>query len=163
MRDCNGRELKVGDQFFCYRYGLCSVITDDSYLGKIQVWAERVCQFHHYAYVSNSSSIGRRMIGFNEHDFHEELPDAFKVRTWKEMAKEALAVQDACNLVAVVASFHTIVKEVKARLESEGKGGTEAVWQHPICILFSSKIASLTASESPTIFSRAYEWSKNQT
>lgn len=145
MRDCNGRELKVGDQFFTYRDGICTVTMvkeEDGY------------------YIAKNPN---GSFGYNENILKQECPEIFKVRPWHEMAKEALAVQDACNLVAVVDSFHTIVKEVKARLESEGKGGTEAVWQHPICILFSSKISSLTASESPTIFYRAYEWAKSQT
>jgi len=84
------------------------------------------------------------------------------MKTIVEMARLALDVQDACNLSGVVHSFSQIVTDLRARLEEQGKGGTEAVNRHPICLLFSSKIASLTYSESPSEFQRAYNWCEKE-
>ena len=82
-------------------------------------------------------------------------------RTWKQLATEALQVQDACNLSGVVISFANIIKEVRVLLESEAIYSTDRVNRHPICILFSSKIASLTGSELDRSFSDAYGWAKD--
>lgn len=78
------------------------------------------------------------------------------IRTWEELAKEAIQVQGACNLSGVVHSFSRAVREVRALLESEGKGGTDAVNTHPICVLYCSKISSLTGSDDA--FRDAYAW-----
>jgi len=68
------------------------------------------------------------------------------------MYRDAMAVQDACNLSGVVSSFarhmHTLC---------EMGFDTDQRNRHPVSILFSSKIASLTGSESLTAFSEAYE------
>jgi hypothetical protein len=76
------------------------------------------------------------------------------MKTIKELAKEALDVQNACNLSGVVHGFSRAITDLRACLEAEGKGGTQAVNEHPICVLWSSKIASLTGSEYR--FSKAY-------
>ena len=62
--------------------------------------------------------------------------------TQKDYA-DAIAVQDACNLSGVVHSFSNIVSRLwdEARVTGEG---TDWVNQHPICVLFADKIASLT-------------------
>lgn len=87
-----------------------------------------------------------------------------RVRTWKEMAQEALAVQDACNLSGVVHSFSTIITEVRTRLDSEGKGGTDNVNTHPVCVLFSDKVAHLTGTQhfGDDKVSLAYNWAHDQ-
>ncbi len=89
-----------------------------------------------------------------------------RVRTWKEMAQEALAVQDACNLSGVVHAFSTIITEVRTRLESEGKGGTNAVNTHPVCVLFSDKVAHLTGTQClghEDACGEAYSWAHDLT
>jgi hypothetical protein len=64
-------------------------------------------------------------------------------RTMADLAREALAVQDACNLSGVVHGFSRSISRLRALLEAEGKGGTDAVNGHPICQLWADKIASL--------------------
>ena len=64
-----------------------------------------------------------------------------------DLAREALQVQDACNLSGVVHSFSRAITRLRALLEAEGKGGTLAVNMHPVCWLWSDKIASLTGSQ----------------
>lgn len=85
-------------------------------------------------------------------------------RTWKSMAQEALQVQDACNLSGVVHSFSRIITEVRARLELEGKLSTEVVNQHPVCVLFSDKVAHLTGTQSfgGDSVTNAYKWAHSQ-
>jgi hypothetical protein len=68
-------------------------------------------------------------------------------RTLADLAAEALRVQDACNLSGVVHSFARSLTRLRAILEERGKGGTDAVNRHPICWLWSDKIASLTGSQ----------------
>ena len=53
-------------------------------------------------------------------------------------ADYALAVQDACNLVAVVSAFH---RHLKA-LHSQGVCGDDLI-NHPVAIAFTSKLNSL--------------------
>ncbi len=73
--------------------------------------------------------------------------------TLKDLAKSALNVQDACNLTGVVHSFSKILTELRAL---EPDKGTDYFNRHPISVLFSSKIASLTYSNSSAEFSNAY-------
>lgn len=87
------------------------------------------------------------------------------MKTMKELAQMALDVQDACNLSGVVHSFSEVMRELRARLQEElgDKFSTDKLNRHHVCVLFSSKIASLTYSDSPTAFHEAYEWAKEQT
>lgn len=82
------------------------------------------------------------------------------MKTMKELAQKALDVQDACNLSGVVHTFSEVIRELREVARAEGWEGTEAINRHPICLLFSSKIASLTYSDSGEEFGKAYEWAK---
>lgn len=88
---------------------------------------------------------------------------AVKVRTMKELAALALNVQDACNLSGVAHSFSEIVTEIRMHLEAEGKGGTDNVNQHPICVLFINKLSSLSHAEDVSSFTHAYNWASEMT
>lgn len=85
--------------------------------------------------------------------------------SWAELAREALQVQDACNLSGVVISFARVVPRVRALLEEDARRvGTEealrgltttAVNRHPICQLWADKIASLTGTQFESVWSTA--------
>lgn len=67
------------------------------------------------------------------------------MRTWQEIAKETLAVQDASDLILVVRRFLQVAIDVKENLQLEGRPCTFAnVQQHPICRMWSEKIYALT-------------------
>jgi hypothetical protein len=68
--------------------------------------------------------------------------------------QEALWIQDACNLSGVVHSFSTIMSKIE--------GDTVTRNKHPIAVLFSSKIASLTGSECSEQFSESYKRVKEE-
>jgi hypothetical protein len=70
-------------------------------------------------------------------------------RSLKELALEALAVQDACNLSGVAHSFSRAMRELRD-MDAEPWNG------HPIMILWASKIASLTHCEDQVTFAKAY-------
>lgn len=76
--------------------------------------------------------------------------------TLNEAAKEAITVQDACNLSGVVHAFSRIMSEVLWPEAHQLGKGTDWVNQHPISVMFSSKIASLTGSEVDSSFGEAY-------
>lgn len=85
-------------------------------------------------------------------------------RTMKDLAKEALDVQDACNLSGVVHSFSRVMTELREVMRSEGYAiSTDAINRHYVAVLFSNKIASLTGSEMTSSFANAYEWAKELT
>lgn len=73
----------------------------------------------------------------------------------KKWANDAILVQDACNLSGVAISFARMLREMCDADMDTTKRNT-----HPLSILFSSKIASLTGSESMLQFSKAYEYAK---
>jgi hypothetical protein len=75
--------------------------------------------------------------------------------TMKEAAQMALDVQDACNLSGVVHGFSRVMTFLSDEANRTGKG-TEWKNHHPIAALFSSKIASLTLSESMRLFNIPY-------
>ena len=72
----------------------------------------------------------------------------------QKLAKDALDVQDACNLSGVALGFG---RAMVALREAQPEKDTNFYNTHPVAVLWSSKIASLTGSESMTNFSRAYE------
>ena len=78
-------------------------------------------------------------------------------RTMEQLGQEALLVQDASNLSGVVHSFSRAISRLRVLLREQGMESTEAVNTHPVCVLFSSKIASLTNSESMSCFHSAYK------
>lgn len=61
-----------------------------------------------------------------------------------QLAKEAIEVQDACNLSGVVHSFSRTIGRLRQILENQPDFSTEKLNSHPICILWASKISSLT-------------------
>jgi len=74
----------------------------------------------------------------------------------EKVIREALAVQDACNLVAVAITFANVVQA----LSSSGLD-TMQVREHPASVLFADKIASLCGVQSlgNSKFSLAYKCS----
>jgi hypothetical protein len=80
--------------------------------------------------------------------------------TMKDLAKDALDVQDACNLSGVVHGFSRAMTELREIARSEGWENTEKLNKHPVCIMWSDKIASLTGSIDLLQFSKAYVWAK---
>jgi hypothetical protein len=84
-------------------------------------------------------------------------------RTINQLAQVAIDVQDACNLTGVIYSFSECMSDLRLLARAEGWEGTDKLNRHPIAVLFSSKIASLTYSESCVEFGKAYDWAKDQT
>jgi hypothetical protein len=86
---------------------------------------------------------------------HFVVPETVKYEKQRgrfvKAAKDAIQVQDACNLTGVVQSFAKVVIDVRHYLESEcslGEGtrtadNTVRYQNHPIIILWLSKIADL--------------------
>ena len=65
------------------------------------------------------------------------------MRTIKELAEEAVAVQDACNLSGVVHSFASVLDDLWRHAKRQGEG-TDWVNQHPITKAFVGKLVSLS-------------------
>lgn len=59
-------------------------------------------------------------------------------RTLKDLAKEAIAVQDACNLSGVVISFAAAMRDLCDLVPNTGERN-----RHPIAVLWADKVASL--------------------
>lgn len=70
--------------------------------------------------------------------------------------RQAIQAQDACNLSGIVHSWSKMMDKIweEARALKEG---TQWVNRHPINVMFSSKVASLTGSEDFSQFSVAYD------
>lgn len=148
MHDVNGKALHIGDTIHSYAYGMLIIkdIKEEHNPDKEGALIECI-----------GVARGGGSIMLRTH-----ADKVTKVRTWKELAAEAVQVQDASNLVAVVGTFGRTIQEVKYRLESEGKLGSADVWQHPVCVLFSNKISSMTSSDSVTLFGNALNWAYEQ-
>ena len=79
----------------------------------------------------------------------------------KRLSVDALMVQDACNLSGVARSFANAMSEIWDLVQlGDGPSGTEAVNRHPIAILWSSKIVSLTGSGPSD--SETFSWAYRQ-
>lgn len=64
-------------------------------------------------------------------------------RTMADLAREALAVQDACNLSGVVHGFSRSITRLRALLREAGQESTHTINTHPVCQMWADKIASL--------------------
>ena len=92
-------------------------------------------------------------------------------RTLKQMAQMAMDLQDACNLSGIVHTFSDVMKDLRGILSKEENFSTEILNKHPICVLFTGKIASLTGYDisdehrMPGIntFSDSYNWAQEIT
>ena len=71
-----------------------------------------------------------------------ELPEGL-VRKLKKAAKEAIIVQDACNMAGVARAFEEILTNTLWPCAHMLGTGTDWVNHHPITVLFSDKIADL--------------------
>jgi hypothetical protein len=84
-------------------------------------------------------------------------------RSLAELAKNAIDVQNAVNLSGVVISFARDISRLRVILnESLGKDfSTDKLNQHPICVMYASKIDSLTVGYEggpDSRFTNAYDW-----
>lgn len=68
--------------------------------------------------------------------------------------KDALQVQDACNLSGVVLSWARAMKVITDAAQAGGHG-TDWVRLHPVNVLYADKVADLTARGAS--FSEAYQ------
>ncbi len=73
-----------------------------------------------------------------------------------ELAKDALAVQDACNLSGLVFS---LAKVMQALCDHPRNAGTDWRNHHPVLVLWLSKLQSLNTRDTSDVgyFARAYD------
>ncbi len=71
-------------------------------------------------------------------------PTEKPVRSIRELASEALAVQNACNLSGVVNGFSRALEHLRAQPDARGNDWLHA---HPVTLLWADKIASLTGTQ----------------
>lgn len=70
------------------------------------------------------------------------------MRTLKDLANEAIAVQDACNLVGISQSFAAAMVDLRKALEAEKlPNDTHSIATHPITKLWVDKLVSLSHSD----------------
>jgi len=69
------------------------------------------------------------------------------MKTIKQLAQEALDVQDACNLSGVIHSWSRAIGELWKHTEGVPRRGTAWVNLHPINQLWADKVASLTNTQ----------------
>jgi len=80
----------------------------------------------------------------------------------KRLAQQAIVLQDACNLSGVLYTWGS--DEVRDAIWEDVRamgGGTTMFNNHPLNILFASKVASLTSCELGLEFSKAYAWAQS--
>lgn len=75
--------------------------------------------------------------------------------TLKEAAQTAIYIQDAVNLHAILVAWNDIREKILRDILH--KEGTKAFNEHPINVMFASKVASLTQCEDGPSCSKAYD------
>ncbi len=70
--------------------------------------------------------------------------------------EDAINVQDACNLSGVVQSWAKMVAKVWDEARAQN-AGTQFVNEHPINVMYASKVSSLTGAGDSFQFFTAYE------
>jgi len=77
------------------------------------------------------------------------------LKVGKKAYKEAMSVQDAVNPLPIVRAFYLATLAVHKASDELSKG-TDWIREHPVVVLFASKIESLVRSGDPPTFRRAY-------
>jgi hypothetical protein len=80
------------------------------------------------------------------------------MKTLEQLARDALDVQDACNLSGVVHAFSNVMTALREHARAGNWENTDKLNHHPIAIMWASKIASLTGCENGLAFSMSYDW-----
>ncbi len=85
----------------------------------------------------------------------------------RDLAQQCIQVQDACNLSGVASLLGRATEALWEQARAEGHG-TKWVNQHPVCVMLTNKLASLTCQYWPwsavrscdeaARFSSAYQW-----
>lgn len=70
----------------------------------------------------------------------------------QKAAKDALTVQDACNLSGVVHAFARAMTVIR-----ESTPGTEDANRHPVAVLFADKIMDLVGRPDLSAYGKAYD------
>ena len=78
-------------------------------------------------------------------------------RTEAQLLREAIQVQDACNLSGVVHSFSRAISDLWEIARAK-EHGTEWVNTHPVSILYSDKIRHLSRSDEPLALIHAFDY-----
>jgi hypothetical protein len=80
---------------------------------------------------------------------------------WKDLAINALNVQNAANLSGIIHSFYNDITKVRELLKSEGITDTNSINQHHICVLYCAQIMFLTCGgiyPNDLQYCKAYSW-----
>lgn len=94
--------------------------------------------------------------------FGKGMSMSFHLEEYARIHREAIAVQDACNLAGVVYSFKKAIEilwkhnDIR-RIYGEKPNGTDWVNKHPVCKLYADKIAHLSGAGSFEFIHEAYE------
>ena len=75
------------------------------------------------------------------------------MKTIEQLAREAIDIQDAWDLSGVVHAFSQVMTTLREHARAGGWEDTDELNQHPIAIMWASKIASLTKCETGLAFS----------
>jgi hypothetical protein len=78
------------------------------------------------------------------------------MKTMQQLCRDAILVQDACNLSGVVHSFSAAMTDLRAHLSTQPDFSTDKLNRHPVAQMYASKIASLTGCEDARSFTNAY-------
>ena len=80
------------------------------------------------------------------------------MKTLKDLAKEAIEIQDACNLSGLIHGWHRSMEVLWSILRDSG-AGTAQINQHPINQLWASKVHDLTGMglSDTEAFGKAYD------
>lgn len=146
MFDSNGKRFKVGDDFHKSVFGMCKVIEISSDGESMTARAYE----------------GGDGLEYTQEELAEAFPETIIIRSWKELAQDALLVSNACNLSGVILSFARVVIEVRRRLEFEGNINTHVVNMHPVCIIYAQAISNITNCNNTGMLDLAFKWAEEQ-
>ena len=78
-----------------------------------------------------------------------------------DLLKQAINVQDACNLGAIVHGFSRVIKTIQEQAREEGHG-TAWINLHPVVKMFCDKLTDLSCVRESKEYSEAYDIVANQ-
>jgi hypothetical protein len=89
--------------------------------------------------------------------------DQEDTRTMHDLVRNALGCQDGVNLSWIVYIFAKDVARLRVLLNEQlgNEFSTTKLNQHPVCIMYTSKLESLCHAEHGTYYRNAQEWCDN--
>lgn len=144
MFDCNGARIWMHDDL-CHPMHGVFLTTHVFEKGELDIYFKVPAPIG-YVHAVNITTVKKTLSSFSYDQATIDKEGVFRVKTWKEMAKETLELRNVeYRFDTLAGMLELLIPSIKVRLESENEG--RQLENHPICKIFCSYMSSRVGLE----------------